>query len=388
MAEKAVQEGERKPLILIVDDSPTIRVSLARAVQGEFQSIEAEDGEAAWDILLEDASIELLITDLSMPRLDGFDLTRRIRENHETRMKNLPVIVVTGADDTDARERAFHVGANDFLTKNSDRIELLARVRAHLKLAQTIRQLEISQRELREQANTDPLTGLANRRFFGTIAEKELSLMRRQQDNFSVIMMDIDHFKSVNDTYGHPAGDEILKQVAATLSDSVREEDTVARIGGEEFVVCSPASNRLAAIVLAERLRKSVESLEIEIDGNQIPVTISLGISLLPHDGDNLEALLATADERLYIAKQAGRNRFCVADKVSSGDAELAANKAALRMDEALAMIRHGNLQRLEPHLPSLLQTLLPFFDVVNERSADKQIDLELMRAIAEKLKD
>ncbi|HEB93614.1 MAG TPA: diguanylate cyclase [Gammaproteobacteria bacterium] len=379
---------EDKPLILIVDDSPTIRMSLKRAVEDEFQPLEAEDGEVAWTLLLQDADIELLITDLTMPHLDGFGLIRRLRENHAARMQNLPVIVVTGADDTAARERAFHAGANDFLTKDSDRIELLARLRAHLKLAQTIRQLEASQCELRAQANTDALTGLANRRFFDEIAGKELSLMRRQQDYFSVLMIDIDHFKTVNDTHGHPVGDEILKRVAATLSDNLREEDTVARIGGEEFVVCSPATNRLASIVLAERLRKAVESLTIKCDGRRIPVTISLGIALRPLDGDDLQALLSVADERLYRAKQDGRNRFCVADKVSQDDDGFAVDRICPRMDTALAMIRHGNLHRLKPHLSTLLQELIPFLELVNQQSAGAKVDVGRMREIAENLKD
>lgn len=386
-AESTILVEKDKPLILIVDDSPTIRMSLKRAVQDEFQSLEAEDGEAAWKLLLTEADIELLITDLTMPHLDGFGLIQRLRENHAARMQNLPVIVVTGADDSAARERAFHAGANDFLTKDSDRIELLARLRAHLKLAQTIRQLEASQRELRAQANTDPLTGLANRRFFDEIAGKELSLMRRQQDYFSVLMIDIDHFKAVNDTYGHPAGDEILKRVAATLSGNLREEDTVARIGGEEFVVCSPATNRLASIVLAERLRKAVESLMIEFDGKRIPVTISLGIALRPLDGDDLQALLSVADERLYRAKQDGRNRFCVADKTSHSDGELVVDRICPRMDEALAMVRHGNLHRLKPHLPTLLKELIPFLELVNQQSAEAQVDVGRIREIAENLK-
>ena len=142
-----------KPPILIVDDSATIRMTLSRAVKDEFQPVEAVNGEQAWEFLSSDARIELVITDLSMPELDGFGLIKRIRESVVSRINNIPVIVVTGAEDTDAREKAFKAGANDFLTKNSDRVELLARLRAHQKLAATIRQLEESQRVLREQAN-------------------------------------------------------------------------------------------------------------------------------------------------------------------------------------------------------------------------------------------
>ncbi|NOX76617.1 MAG: diguanylate cyclase [Gammaproteobacteria bacterium] len=354
-----------KPHILIVDDSPTIRVSLNRAVQGEFLPVEAEDGEQAWEFISSDERIEILITDLSMPRLDGYKLIERIRNSIVGRIRNIPIIVVTGADDTAAREKAFAAGANDFVTKTCDRVELQARLRAHQKLAQTIRALEASQRELREQVNTDALTALPNRRFFDQLANREMSLMRRQEEHFAVLMMDIDHFKIVNDTYGHPAGDHVLKQVARILAVTAREEDTVARIGGEEFVVGSPYTNRLAAMVLAERLRKAVESLKIEFEGVVIPITISIGIAQLSQDGELLDALIAAADKRLYIAKQKGRNRFCAADKQRE-DKPPNLLAACPKMGEALSMIRHANLSRLTPHLHELLRELMPLLELAN----------------------
>jgi diguanylate cyclase (GGDEF)-like protein len=371
-------ESGNKPVILLVDDSATIRMSLCRALQDEFLPIEAVDGEQAWEYLSSDSRIEVVITDLSMPNLDGFGLVKRLRNSVVTRLCNIPVIVVTGDDDTDAREQAFEAGANDFITKTSDRVELLARLRAHRKLALTIRELEESQRSLREQANTDTLTKLANRRFFTHIATKELSLMRRQKEYFAVLMMDLDHFKQVNDTYGHAAGDQVLKSVAGALSTNVREEDTVARLGGEEFVVSSPYTNRLAAIVLAERLRKAVEALDVRYEGNRIPVTISIGIALQPHDGDSLESLLAAADERLYTAKQGGRNRFCAADKQQVDEA-MDVDMVTPKLDEAIAMIKHGNLQRLIPHIPKLLEELIPLFELTNEESPAR-IDVDQVR--------
>lgn len=367
-----------KPLVLIVDDSPTIRLSLSRALQDEFMPVEAVDGEQAWELINSDSRIEVVITDLSMPRLDGLGLVKRMRDSVVMRLCNMPVIMVTGVDDTDARESAFEAGVNDFIAKTSDRVELLARLRAHRKLAVTLRELEESQRELREQANTDVLTGLANRRFFTQIANKELSLMRRQKEHFAVLMMDIDHFKHTNDTFGHAAGDYVLVQVARALSNNVREEDTVARVGGEEFVVGSPYTNRLAAIVLAERLRKAVESLEIHFEGNHIPVTISIGIALQPQDGDSLESLLSAADERLYIAKNAGRNRFCAANKQQE-DHPVDVDMVCPKLDEALAMIKHGNLHRLMEHMPKLLEDLIPLFELANEESP-VQIDVDEVR--------
>ena len=380
------KDGGAKPFVLIVDDSPTIRISLTRFIQDEFIPVQASNGHEAWEHIMGDERIEVVLTDLSMPELDGYGLVAKLRESVIPRVHNMPVVVVTAADDTDAREKAFQAGANDFVAKTSDRVELLARLRAHRKLAHTIRQLEISQRELREQANTDTLTGLANRRFFTQIANKELSLMRRQKEYFAVLMMDIDHFKTVNDTYGHAAGDYVLVQVASTLSKTIREEDMVARIGGEEFVVGSPYTNRLAAIVLAERLRKAIEELDIQFEGNQIPVTISVGIALMPQDGDNLEDVLAAADERLYTAKQNGRNRFCAADKKSE-DREIDVDMVCPKLDEAMAMIRHGNLHRLMPHLHKLLEDLIPMFELANEESSGKKIDVDEVRAVIEALK-
>lgn len=373
-----VRGADYKPLILIVDDSPTIRLSLSRALKDEFLPVEAVDGEQAWEFINSDSRIEVVITDLSMPKLDGLGLVKRMRDSVVMRLRNMPVIMVTGDDDTEARENAFLTGANDFVAKTSDRVELLARLRAHRKLAVTLRELEESQRELREQANTDPLTRLANRRFFTHIANKELSLMRRQKEHFAVLMMDIDHFKNTNDTFGHAAGDYVLKKVARALSSNIREEDTVARVGGEEFVVSSPYTNRLAAIVLAERLRKAVELLDIQFEGNTIPVTISIGIAMQPQDGDDLEALLAAADERLYTAKNAGRNRFCAASK-NQEEQSIDADKVCPKLDEAITMIKHGNLQRLMPHMPKLLEELIPLFELSNEESP-VQIDVDEVR--------
>ncbi len=377
--------GGFKPQILIVDDSPTIRLSLSRALQDEFMPVEAVDGEQAWEFINSDSRIEVVITDLSMPKLDGLGLVKRMRNSVVMRVSNMPVIMVTGGDETAAREAAFMAGVNDFVAKTSDRVELLARLRAHRKLAVTLRELEESQRELREQANTDPLTHLANRRFFTHVANKELSLMRRQKEHFAVLMMDIDHFKNTNDTFGHAAGDYVLTKVARALSSNVREEDTVARVGGEEFVVSSPYTNRLAAIVLAERLRKAVESLDIQFEGNTIPVTISIGIAMLPQDGDSLETLLAAADERLYFAKNAGRNRFCAAGKHQE-DQAVDVDKVCPKLDEAIAMIKHGNLQRLVPHMPKLLEELIPLFELANEESP-VQIDVDEVRGAVMALK-
>ena len=374
-----------KSRILIADDSATIRATLAKAVNDEFESIGASDGEQAWNVLLDDASIELVVTDLAMPGLDGFGLIRRMRASESSRIRNTPVIVVTGANDTAARERAFIEGANDFIAKTSDHVEFLARVRAHQKLAQTIRELENSRRFLREQANTDPLTKLANRRNFFTIVSTILAQMNRQNEHFSVVMLDIDHFKRINDTYGHQAGDFVLVELAKVLSGAIREGDVLARMGGEEFVVASPYTNRLAAIVLSERLRKSVEDKKFLFEGNQIPVTISLGVASKTKSTDDIDKLLAIADARLYIAKEKGRNRICASDK-NRNERLTESVVVCPKVDEALTMIKHGNTFRLLPHLHELTEQLIPLFELINEQDIDQPFDLAEIRKTIEAL--
>ncbi|HEY5602352.1 MAG TPA: diguanylate cyclase [Gammaproteobacteria bacterium] len=381
--EQASADGHpRKPKLLIVDDSATIRATLSRAVGDEFDTHVATNGEEALQLLEHDQEIDLVVTDLAMPKLDGYGLIQQMRAHESSRLVNMPVIVVTGANDTEAREKAFIAGANDFIGKTSDHVEFLARVRAHVKLSQTIQELEQSRRYLKEQANTDPLTRLANRRSFFSSASASLAQMLRQNEDFSIIILDIDHFKRINDTYGHQAGDMVLQQLATVLATAIREGDTLARIGGEEFVVASPYTNRLAAIVLSERLRKAVENAEFVFEGNRIPVTISLGIASMNKGDDDVDKLLGIADSRLYLAKQKGRNRICASDKTSRADRLVDSDMVCPKLDEALTMITHGNMFRLQPHLSELGEQLMPILELISQQHTDPPLDLEAIKKV------
>ncbi len=380
--------SSRKPKLLIVDDSATIRATLSRAVGDEFDSLEATNGEEALQLLVNDNEIDLVVTDLAMPRMDGYELIKQMRAHESSRLVNMPVIVVTGANDTAAREKAFIAGANDFIAKTSDHVEFLARVRAHVKLAQTIQELEQSRRYLKEQADTDPLTKLANRRSFFASASTSLAQMQRQKEHFSIIILDIDHFKRINDTYGHQAGDVVLQQLANVLSTAIREGDSLARIGGEEFVVASPYTNRLAAIVLSERLRKAVEDAEFMFEGNRIPVTISLGVASMNKGDDDVDKLLAVADSRLYLAKQKGRNRICASDKTGKVDRLVDLEMVCPKLDEAITMIKHGNTFRLLPHLYELNEQLIPILELTSQQNTDPALNMEGIRKAIESLKN
>jgi len=307
------------PHVLLVEDSTTTATLLARYLSDQYQLVRASDGEEAWELLQSRADIELVITDIQMPRLTGHQLLVRIRRSDSTCLRNLPVIVMTTGDDTTDRNLAFLNGASDFVTKPIDEMEIQARVKVHYTLARTIRELEESRRQLVEQATTDPLTHLKNRRAFFEIGGRALAAARRYDGDLSVAIIDIDFFKRINDTHGHHAGDEALVAIAELLARMVRTEDTCARIGGEEFALLLPGTNRLGAAVLAERIRAAVEHEIFTIVGQRLPITVSLGIASYGHDtGEALDELLGVADRRLYLAKQHGRNRICVNDEGSS----------------------------------------------------------------------
>lgn len=311
-----------RPCVLIVEDSRTAKAMLQKELAEQYILLHAMDGAEAWALLQENPQIDLVITDINMPRMSGQQLLVKIRTSDVPHICNLPVIVMTSTDGNADKNLAFLNGANDFVNKPVDGLEIQARVNVHYKLANTIRELEKSKSALAHQATTDPLTGLKNRRSFHEEGELILQAAGGGAD-FSIIQLDIDHFKQVNDAYGHEAGDEVLVAVANQLSHVVRTAegagrsgDILARIGGEEFAILLPNTNRLGAAVMAERIRSAVEKSSIHVGETRLTVTASLGTA--SYRGEKVETvreLLNIADRRMYLAKKLGRNRICVNDE-------------------------------------------------------------------------
>lgn len=315
------------PQLLLVEDSETSAALIVRYLKDRYQVLHARDGEAAWHLVLSEHDVQLLVTDIQMPRMSGHELLRKIRACDVARISSLPVIVMTSANDNSERDLAFANGANDFITKPMDRTELLARVGVHQKLAHTIRALEEHQRLLQEQATTDPLTNLKNRRAFAEVGLQHFMLAQRHSNDLSLIALDIDHFKKINDTYGHAGGDEALVAIAQVLMTSTRQTDIVARVGGEEFSILLPNTNRVGAGVLAERIRVAVKNNKFSVAGSQLSLTVSVGVAAFGNEAkDSLEQLMEVADRRLYLAKQAGRNRVVIrgGSRAEAGDSSSA----------------------------------------------------------------
>lgn len=301
--------------ILLVEDSATTATMLTKYLEKKYSLLKAKNGAIAWEIINGEHNIGLVLTDINMPEMTGHQLLVEIRRSKNPRICQLPVIVMTDADDNTDRNLAFTNGASDFINKPIDELELKARVNVHYTLSNSIRELETSREALKQQATTDPLTLLQNRRAFFEQAEECLEMHKRYGSTYSVIMLDIDYFKQINDNYGHDSGDKVLIGVAEILPGMTRGVDTVARIGGEEFAILLPDTNRLGTAVMAERVRSAIEQHTFKVDDIKLNITVSLGIASQDAEhADTVGDLMRIADKRLYMAKEMGRNRIAVND--------------------------------------------------------------------------
>ncbi len=297
--------------ILIIDDSDNIRSSIVatlREVALFEQYIEAKDGIDGLKSLL-DNRVDLIICDLEMPRMDGFKFLSMLSGREE--LKDIPVIMLTGKEDRQSKIKGLERGAVDYVTKPFDAGELVARVKVQLKIKALQDELRKSNELLLELSNTDHLTRLYNRRHLMETLDREFKRALREGGFFSMIMLDIDHFKKVNDTYGHQEGDAVLVAVANVVRRELRPYDYAARYGGEEFALLLPATNLAGSMQAAERVRKGVESMTFADKLQNLVVTVSLGIATYPSSQVYcIDALITEADDALYRAKANGRNRI------------------------------------------------------------------------------
>jgi len=301
--------------ILVVDDTIT-NLDILVEILDNYDVIEVTNGRDALEIVKEE-NIDLILLDIVMPDMDGFEVCQKLKSDKKT--KNIPVIFITAKTDEEAIEKAYDTGGMDYITKPFKPKELLARVNTQLQIQKLISDLEDSKEELKFLASTDPLTKLYNRRYFAKTSTHVLNLSKRNKTDLSMIMLDIDKFKNVNDTYGHKVGDDVLITLASILQELTRNSDIICRFGGEEFLILLPETNINGALKIAHKIREVVETTVITISDNKIPTdykklefTVSLGGTQINIDLDNnIEASIHRADKALYQAKNSGRNRVC-----------------------------------------------------------------------------
>lgn len=342
MVNRLPEAGEH--LLIVDDNDDNLEVLRVRLESRGFLVETARDGEEALRRIAARPP-DLILLDVMMPRLDGIEVLKRVKT--DPNLPFIPVILQTALDATEDKVAGLDAGADDFLAKPLNFAELEARVRSLLRIKSLQAALAARERELRtanirlqELALTDPLTGLDNRRHLEQRFRELFELSQRTGDSLSIVMCDLDRFKSVNDTHGHQAGDDVLRQSGQILRALARETDRVGRYGGEEFMFVLPGTVLDAAVTFAERVRRAMEAHTFEIPGSALRRTVSCGVAAWPHprirtSGDVVRA----ADAALYVAKETGRNRIVrfdsnafnahtpIHDGVFRTDAELLADR-------------------------------------------------------------
>jgi len=269
---------------------------------------------------------DLIILDVVMEDIDGFAVCRWLKLHNGTR--DIPIIMLTVKSEVEDRVHGLQVGADDYLPKPFSDRELEARIFAALRskttqaeLIERNRQLESMLHHVESLAITDPLTGLFNRRRFGDVLRREVAVTRRYKNSLALLMIDLDHFKLVNDRFGHDAGDEVLRAISAALNTGLREVDLAARYGGEEFAIIMPHTSKGNAVVVAQRVAQHIGALVHEFQGEKVSLTASMGIADVADLADaNAENLVKAADIALYEAKRMGRNRIVLFDESMLND--------------------------------------------------------------------
>ncbi len=304
----------REHRVLIVDDSPAIRREIREAIENEGFGVECHEASNGLDGFrsLMDKPADLVLCDLVMPEFDGLKFLQLVSSRPE--LAEVPVIMLTAIGEVEQKIKVLGSGASDYITKPFHQGELLARVKVHLKIKALQDELRQKNALLLELSTTDGLTKIYNRRHFLELARKEFERSARLGLQLSLLLFDVDHFKEINDTYGHQAGDEVLISLCRAVTSSLRDYDTFGRYGGDEFVVLFPQSDLRAALRVAERIEKAIGEIEVpEMAGRRVTISGGLVPKMVRHA--DLEALLKTADEALYRSKSLGRARITPAEE-------------------------------------------------------------------------
>jgi two-component system cell cycle response regulator len=302
--------------VLLAEDNPVSRKILEKTLQKagyEFNSV--ENGREALD-LFNGSFFPIVLTDWLMPEMNGIELCRAIRENNNF-SGYVYIIVLTGKDAKDDIVVGLEAGADDYLTKPFDQAELIARLNTAVRILELERSLLTANEKIRLLSVTDPLTGSYNRSYLNDRYPQEIQRAKRFKNPLSLVLCDIDHFKNVNDTYGHLTGDQVLKEVVGSITESLREKvDWVVRYGGEEFLMVLPETGVDGARIVAERVRSAISEMSIKTKENTVHITASFGVTGCDFNATDekiiMEDMINAADGYLYQSKREGRNRVTV----------------------------------------------------------------------------
>jgi diguanylate cyclase (GGDEF)-like protein len=367
-AKTSTPSAPPKPRVLIADDSRIVRASIVQHIRDRFDIREVMDGEAAWQAILLDSSIRVVITDLTMPKVDGFELLNRVRSSKVQRIRELPLVVITGEDEAAERDRAAGMGATDFIQKGVAAAELIARLEVLVRLSATREALAESQASLESSRTVDSETELLNVPFFDKQVEKLISFARRNLSDVALICVRIELSLPQQETWEGEV-DQRIKLVGRTLAASNRLEDLGTRTDKFEFCVATPSSGLSGVLRFAARLRKVLEN--VEAAGPGVEVWTCIGLSTLSEElRRSAEELRALAQKRAAQAQQNRSRRIILgtSDGVSPGSMEPKPEDGSMDINLALALIRAGRAAEVVQHLPRLLEQIAPLLKLVRQQ--------------------
>jgi len=344
------------PRILIVDDSRVVRMSLIRHLKGAYEVREEGDGEAAWQSLVLDHSIRAVISDIQMPKLNGYELLERVRTSKLRRLQQLPFILVSGEETEDERAKASALGVSDFVTKGAGSAEILTRLNNLLALSSAQENLDAG----REQMVQDPVSGLFTRKFLELQTAQALSHSARHGVDTSVMVLGFDGFEGMRTRLGAPVAESVATRFAKMLASKMRQEDSLGHFGAGQYAVVSPGTAVAFCATFAERVREAVELARLSVQGQTVAVTVSIGLASVPVDQVNSAgALLDLAGQRMREAMLSGGNR------TESGGVLPASRPISI--NHALELLAANRLEPIKPHLAELGKQLLPLLALMNQ---------------------
>lgn len=363
--------------VLVVDDSRMVRASIIKRIRDRFECREEADGEAGWATLLVDDSIQVVLSDLSMPHLDGYGLLERIRASHIQRIADIPVIMISGDEDDAARERARALGATDFITKGIGTVELLSRIESASRLSKTSRELADSREALAAASPIDPDSGMATPQYMEIHGAQLMSAAARYHGQVSVLIVGIDNFGEITRNFGRHVTDLIMRKLAKVLATKVRKEDTFSQIGDGQFAIITPDISLQSAEQFANRMRSVIGATAMQYRGQTLRISLNIGVAnSLADQAESVSQMLGLAVARADLAHREGGN----AVRSTGGEPQKFAWTAGIvSIERALLLIKSGAQAEIEPQLPALIYRLLPLLELIGVKY-DCNIPLDCLR--------
>jgi len=355
--------------VLLVDDSKFVRATFKRILEANFAVREEADGEAGWIAIQADKSIVMVFTDLSMPKLDGFGLLGRIRGSGDLRVKQMPVVVISGEEGEATKKRARDSGANDFIGKTADAPEVLARIDNLLRLVQAKEEVVVSREAVQSSAIRDPITGVFTPQYLLTEGRKHFSHAKRHGGPLAIVILRIDSYGEIEQAVGKDVAGKLLARIAGLLTSTLRTEDSVGRTAENAFTVISASSGPAEALTFARRMRDQLQAAPVKYQSHTLSIRASLGIASLGHDTANsVEELLKIAMQRMQPATTGAR-----APESTVPVTPIAASGLPPEVERALQVLERMSADRLGGGSDQVVRRLLPFL-----QSAFRRLQIDL----------